>query len=197
MTVLDGGLADLRDDFILGNGSTGNGTALVSGVNGAFRSTVEANNGGGNSNVRIGLAGYGDLTIADGGLVTTSGSAFVRQSVNSQGSLTIGGSNGGFDATLDVAGGMGIGGTTGSAGGTADVTINEGGLLQVAGAFKLWNLDTLTHDGGAVSANAGLDASAGTLDFLAGSLTINSGINIGSESPFPQNLTLSTHQTLL
>jgi len=173
LTVLDGGLADLRDDFILGNGSTGDGTAVVSGVNGAFRSTVEANNSGGNSAVQVGVSGIGDLAISSGGLVMTSGDAFVGQSSGSNGTLTIGGSSGGFDATLDVADDMGIGGTTGSAGGTANVTVNTGGLLQVDDTLKLWGAGTLNLLGGTLDAATIDHTEGGTFNFTGGRLQVD------------------------
>ncbi len=173
LTVSDGGLADLRDDFILGNGSTGSGTVVVSGVNGAFRSTVEANNSGANSVVQIGRAGIGDLSISSGGLVTTSGDAFVGQLASSTGTLTIGGNSGGFDATLDVADDMGIGGTTSTAGGTGDVTITTGGLLQVGDALKLWGAGTVNLLGGTLDATTIDDTEGGTFNFTGGRLQVD------------------------
>jgi hypothetical protein len=52
-------------------------------------------------------------------------------------------------------------------------------------------------DGGHVVTDIFDNASGGSLNWLAGSLTINFGVEVGSGTAFPVSLTLGTHQTLI
>ena len=194
LTIEDGGLADLRDDFVIGNTATGHGTARVAGVNGAFRSTIEVNNGGSNSDVQVGVAGTGHLTIADGGLVTSSGGVTIGQSAGAIGSVTLGGTQGGFDATLDLAGEVAVGGSSAAAGGQGTLTVNEGGTVVVDGPVRVWSGGTVVLDGGTITA-LGSDfivESGATFDFRAGLLTLS----LANEAVFPDGLTVPGGATL-
>jgi autotransporter family porin len=190
LMVTGGGLVDLRDDFVVGSAATGQGNVTVSGVVGGFRSTIEANNGGLGSVVQIGVAGSGALTITDGALVTTSSSAFIGQSVGSNGTVYIGGRSGGLDATLEATADVTIGGVNR----TGHVTIAEGGLLQVGNDLGVSTNGTLILDGGTLTVlgdemNVSPDA---VFDFRRGTLVVD-GISLVD---VPSGLTIPSAGTV-
>jgi len=174
LLVSDGGLADFKDDFIVGNKVDAEGTATITGVSAdGLRSSVIVTFGA-LAHVFVGGAdggtdvATGTLTIADGGLVQASGSTFIARLVGSTGDVTIGGSSAGFDAELTSLNVL-VGGDTFLAGGNGTLTVNDGGLVNTS-FLKVWDQGILTINDGTVNTTTLQVLGTGTLNIEGGTV---------------------------
>ncbi|MGI9456476.1 MAG: beta strand repeat-containing protein, partial [Aeoliella sp.] len=183
LQVLAGGLVNFYDDVLVGNNANATGTLLVSGVENNVRSTLRVNRNGNGSNLFVGNLGVADMTIEDGALVQVSNRVFLGFNNGSDGMLTVGGSSGGFDATLNVDNNIYIGGSGVGPRGDGALTVESGGFVDVAGTTQIYaGTGTLTMNGGELSTtNLTIDATS-TLNFNGGTITINGGTtNFGDD----------------
>jgi len=145
----------------------------------------------------VGNYGTATVTIAGGAVSNTFG--YVGRYADSNGMVTVDDAN----STWTSSGSLYVGGSDAAAGGTGQVTVADGGLVEVGGALKVWPDGTLDVAGGKVRIGAAaepaagqvrigpdgtlelhggevtcgaLDSSAGgTLDFPGGTLTVDGG----------------------
>ena len=149
---LETGSSDSAVGFVLGEQSGGSGAATITGAGSTLTNTGE---------FIIGGAGTGSLTVADGGHVTTRGSADLGR-----GTIHLDG--GTFDAagTLTLAAGQSLSGH-----GTAE-------------AFGIINAATVQASGGTLNFIGGITG-AGTLEIGAGStLSLSGSASSGQETKF-------------
>ena len=165
--VNSGGLIDLRDDVVVGEGATGFGQLTVAGVSNGFRSTVETSDGGSGSILDFGVSGTSIVTVQTGGLITTSSDLLMARGAGSESFLTIGGAFGGFDSEVLVGDDIFVGGGGSAIGGDATINLNSGGRLT-GDRMLVWDTSAVNVGGGELILN--------TLDTQPSSLiTINSG----------------------
>jgi len=141
----------------IGFASGGNGSITVTG-NGSQLNTSGA--------LSIGDHGAGALNISAGGMVNTNGYAFLGAHSGSLGSATIGGAG----SQWNNRGNLHVGGGDYGPGGQGEVTVTAGGMVNVAGALKVWDTGSVNMRGGTINANT--MTSEGALNFTAGKLNI-------------------------
>jgi T5SS/PEP-CTERM-associated repeat protein len=160
LNVADGGIVS-NTFSVIGNFSGSTGTATVTGGGSEWNNSI---------NLVVGNSGTGTLNVADGGVVSNL-FGYLGFDTGSTGTATVTGDGSQWNNSSSLY----VGGSSSAAGGTGSLTITDDGLVDVAGAFKIWDQGTVTLDGGSLNANAGLDASAGVLDFRDGTLTVTGG----------------------
>ena len=145
LNVLDGGRADFADDLIVGARDDGVGHVVVRGVDQNHRATILANRRGDQSEVMVGgtdssgaVGGTGTLIIAHGGLVQTTGHAYIGRRPDSIGEIVVSNAAGGFDAELVTNRSLFIGGSSSAAGGTGSLTVGPGGRVTISSALHVW-----------------------------------------------------------
>ena len=187
LVISDSALANLRDDFVIGDQATANGYALV-----ANSATIDVTNGS-NSQVSIGRLGTGRLDIRNGGLVQTDGDVVLAAQSGGNATVTVlQGSCSTFplpgfttcsnnDATLQSGDDLLVGGGSSTAGGTASLTVDDGGLVVVPNLMRIYGGATVNLKGGKID--------VGNLDFQGGA-TINF---TGGELHFPTGATFDTN----
>ena len=139
----------------------------------------------------VGRSGDGTLDITNGGAVSNTHGYLGDQS-GSTGAVTVQDAG----SSWTNSGSLYIGGSDTSAGGTGELTVSNGGTVNVTGTLKLWPGGTLNINGGSVSAGP-LEVDGGaTLNFTAGSLSYSGGLLVGAGGPLGENLTLNADRTL-
>jgi T5SS/PEP-CTERM-associated repeat protein len=133
VTIENGGRVN-GSSAILGYTSGAVGTLLISGPGSTWDNS---------GTFWIGDYGTGNVTITSGGTISTGANMYVG--IHAPGNtVTIEGASGGSDATLAVGGKLYLGGnSSGAGGGTANVTVGEGGRLDVTGGIWIAHGSTL------------------------------------------------------
>jgi len=144
----------------LGYSSGADGTATISGSGSQWNNSSE---------LFVGRLGTGNLNINIGGSVSNTDGVLGLVSGTS-GTATISGSG----SQWNNSGNLYVGGSITDAGGNGDVTIANGGALNVAGLLQVWNTGTVNLNGGTVNIQT-LDGT-GTFNFLAGHLNISADL---------------------
>lgn len=158
---------------------TSAGAVTVSGTNSQW------NNSG---DLVVGRFSDGALTIeADGSVTNASG--IIAQHAGSTGTATVVGAGSAWTNSSDLF----VGGDALGQGGTGSLTVADSGLVEVGSVLKIWNGGTVTLDGGSIMTSSFDNSTGGTLNFVAGSLAINGGVEIGGNA-FPLGLTLQPQQ---
>ncbi|MCK4342739.1 MAG: PKD domain-containing protein [Phycisphaerae bacterium] len=98
----------------------------------------------------IGFYGQGTLDIEAGGAIS-SADGFIARFVGAAGTAVITGT----DSAWTVTDSFYIGGDETTNGGTADGSVAAGGSLVIGDTLRLWDLGTLTLDGGTVTIGSG------------------------------------------
>jgi T5SS/PEP-CTERM-associated repeat protein len=186
LNITAGGLVSSTEGSI---GVNGTGTVNVNGANSQWIGS-DVLHIGSDENFG-GSTGSGTLNVSAGGQVSNT-VAFLGTNVGSTGTVTVGGTG----STWTNNGALYIGGSATAAGGAGSLLVTEGGLVQVVNELKLWPSGTVTLDGGHIVTDSFDNTAGGTFNFLAGTLTIVSGVEIGVD-PFPLGLTLAPHQRLI
>lgn len=177
----------------VGQGVDAVGIATVTGTDGAGLASTWTNV----TDLTIGTFGVGTLDILDGGQVSNA-TAFVGR-FGGTGLVTVSG----LDVSQQPARwtnseDLYLGGSDSSAGtGSGTLIVENQGTVEVSGTLKIWNPGTLTLDGGHLVVNSLENSDGGSFNFLAGSLTIYSGLDIGSGDVFPGSLSLAAPQHLI
>lgn len=165
--VADGGIFQTTNGLFVALVPGSTGLVEVSGVSGTSRSTLTF--GGG----PVGNAGSGTLHVANGALVTSSGSLAIGSSFGSTGTAIVGGSSGGFNAELSAGQILIADNESGlpSAPYSGSLTVNTGGKVTVVGGIMLGNGET----GTGTLAVVGGQVVSGPLAILGGSAAISGG----------------------
>ncbi len=163
-------------------GLAGVGSMAVSDVTGGTRSTVMS------WSTNVGWGGNGSLTITNGALYSVAHIMSIANQRGTYGSVTVGGSAGGFNAELDVVGqfliadnedGFKVPDYSGQ------LTVHSGGTVNANGGMIIGNevnhVGTVTVDGGTLTA-APLQLHAGTINLSDGSITSNGNEAVGFAS---------------
>jgi T5SS/PEP-CTERM-associated repeat protein len=158
MTVSTAGAVTNVDGFIdKGIGSVG--AATVDGVGSSWTNSGE---------LTVGDNGDGTLTIQNGGDVSNA-NGYVGFVGGSTGTATVTGAG----STWTNSGGLFVGGRSTAAGGTGTLNIQNSGLVQADGIFKIWTDGTVNLAGGTLELNGPLESGGGTLNFTAGVMNVN------------------------
>ena len=162
--------------------------------------------------VDVGLVGSGTLTAAtvavNGGMLSFGAQGLLNLDA---GGLLVAGGGGRVDMaaafviedaeTFDISDGavfavqddLDVGGV-----GSGTLTIEDSGsTVEVGGTLKVANTGSVTLDGGNIVTDTFDNVSGGTFDFIAGALTINTGIDIGAGTAFPNSVSLNSDQALV
>ena len=153
----------------------GTGASTTIGLAGTARMTVAGASFDSLGTVVVGTTGAnsGELHVSDQGTVSNV-DAFVGQTLGTDGSVQVGSTVG--TSTWASSGSVYLGGDDTAAGGTATLTVNDGGVVTVAGTTKLWGPGrTLVIDGGSLTTGSYDNTAGGALTFTEGSLTVDAG----------------------
>ena len=211
LEITNGGVVNSNTSKI-GCNSTSIGTATVDGGtwNNSWFLDVSTNgdgtlsiiNGGrvNSSSGRIGFGGTGDVTVNDG-TWTNDGELIVGYQGVATLSIANGGEVGNTDGSIAEAGGsigiatvrdagsvwtntggLYIGGSAYSAGGTGELTVSNGGTVNVGGAMKLWYGGTLNIIGGTIrfAEPAPLTENSGILNYYGGRVEFDCDVAISA-----------------
>jgi len=123
----------------------------------------------------VGYSGVATLSIANGGEVSnTDGS--IAQSGGSTGVVTVRGTGSVWTNT----GGLYIGGSAYGAGGTGELTVSNGGTVNVTGAMKLWSGGTLNIIGGTICfGEPAFAENSGMVNYFGGRVEFDCNVAIG------------------
>jgi T5SS/PEP-CTERM-associated repeat protein len=136
------------------------------------------------SGTLVGYQGKGNLSITNGGVVTTDIDAAIAwgttSTTSSNGAATVDGTR----STWAVLGELDVGGTTNASGGTGLLTVTNGGTVSAANVH-LWQSGTLTGNG-TVSTTSGMIID-GTLK-PSGQLTISGSLTLHSSATTQSNV---------
>ena len=195
-------------DVVLGDESAASGLVTVSGaVTNQLSGDTSPSGLGWGVALTVGNYGDGSLTVEDGAFVAPvpngDGLVQIAAQTGSYGSFTVAGD----DSLLDAAD-TAIGGTLNAAGGAGTLTVQQGGLVEVADDVTMWNGTIDVSDGGEVfvgtngsfdeapnsvvvqtggtligdgTINGNLVLDGGTIDADGGTLTIDD--NVADEAP--------------
>ncbi|MDP6634317.1 MAG: PEP-CTERM sorting domain-containing protein [Phycisphaerae bacterium] len=180
-------------DLIISDGGVvSNTTGRIGHFGGSTGSaTVDAGTWANTSQLVVGNSGQAVLDIANGGVVTNT-LAVVGGRTQGDGAVTVSGSG----SSWTCSGGLYIGGSDTDDGGTGVVTVNGGGLVDVAGVLKIWTDGTLNISGGSVIAGM-LEDGGSTLNFTSGSLTVGGDVAVGSGELLGDNQIINSNKTLV
>jgi T5SS/PEP-CTERM-associated repeat protein len=159
------------------------------GVNPTDSGNLSVNGSGSNlttcSGTLVGYQGKGNLSITNGGVVTTDIDASIAwgttSNTSSNGSATVDGTN----STWAVHSELDIGGTTNAPGGTGLLTVTNGGTVTAA-SLHVWKSGTLTGNSTVSTTNG--TAVDGTLA-PSGTLTISGDLSFGPFANMRCNVT--------
>ncbi len=180
LNITTGGSLRSTNAVTVAAGAGSQGAVNVSGLSGATRSElVTLDPVGGDLN--IALNGPGSLAVTLGAKVVVADDAFIAPTTGFTGTAAVG-STSVNDSTMDIAGDLHIGhNTTAAAAGTGTYTINDGGLVTVAGTTTVGDsaggTGTLTvHEGGQLTtASLAIDSSHGVFNLLGGIIAVTGG----------------------
>ncbi len=159
--------------------------------------TVMTEAGGGlwtnHGSLTIGNKGDGTLEINSNGSVAVDVDGFIAKLRSSIGAVTVSG----IDASWYNTGSLYVGGSDTAAGGTATLTVDTNGVATVVHDLMLYAGNTVTLDGGVISAGT-LSGAANVLNWISGELHITGrgGFTVGIDQPLDTNLQLGAGQTL-
>ncbi|MEM7304698.1 MAG: autotransporter domain-containing protein, partial [Pseudomonadota bacterium] len=173
LNVEDGGLIDTGRNVRIGDNAASTGMVVVTGVNGAFRSTWDVN-----QDFEVGNNGQGSLSIFDGGLVDVGRDARVADTASAMGEVSVAGVSNGVRSTWDINRDLEIGNS-----GMATLNISQGGLVAVGRNVRVADngpsIGSITVDGSSDGFRSTWDISnsldvgdngQGTLNILNGGL---------------------------
>ena len=143
LSVTGGGQVSSFDGYVGGQADS-NGTVTVDGTGSTWT----------NSNfLYVGWCGTGSLSVTGGGQVSSShGYVGYRHLdpygalVDSNGTVTVDGTGSMWTNSVDLC----VGGSDTAAGGAGEVTVSDGGVLEVGGRLKLWAGGVLEVTGGTI-----------------------------------------------
>ena len=172
---------------VSGGGSVSTGGTCIGYFTGSSGSTVTVTGAGstwttGGDALLVGRKDEGHLSVFNGGSVS-SGTGYVSVASSGGGSTaTVQGSN----STWEVSASLYVGGHETGAGGTAEVTVSDGGSVEVSDTLKLWSGGTVTLSGGTIETDAfDYATDSGTFSWNSGTvhftdeLTIETGAGFG------------------
>ena len=161
----------------------GDGNVTVSGTGSLWNNSREIYVGGG---------GTGQITVSGGGRVNNT-YAYLGAYSTGDGSVTVTGAGSIWNNTGDLY----VGGNSVGPRGSGKLSVQESGLVKVAGALKIWNTGMVTLDEGTLSVGS-IDAeSFANLDFLAGTLNLTSdSLSVGASGSFGNELNINRKQTM-
>jgi T5SS/PEP-CTERM-associated repeat protein len=157
------------------------GTVTVSGAGSSWT----------NNNLFVGADGTGTLAIDSGGTVNTATNGHLGFSAGGTGAVTVGGAG----ATWNSGGSLYIGGTENAAFGTGQLTINNGGIVNVNNTLKIWDLGTVDLNGGTLNVGT-LDPFDGTFNFNAGALNFGLDLLVDTSGVLGSSINLSSTRSL-
>jgi hypothetical protein len=182
LNVTSGGSVQGRDVDI---GAIGSGTITISGVSGTSRSSFYGRD------VIIGNYGTGSLSVSDGALFSASAGIEIGNEQGGSGRVTIGGSLGGYDATV-VAPTLTLAGTgNGLRNRTGQLAISAGGNVIISGNLRLGDaspegVGKVALSDGSISVGS-LSVESGSFEIASGSLTSNGNEDIGVSAYGPDS----------
>jgi len=172
--IRNGGLVENNYGYIgLETGSTG--TVTVDGADSTW-----TNRG----HLYVGRQGDGALTIRNGGQVANT-HGYIGYYASSTGTVTVDGA----DSTWTNSGSLYVGGRESLAGGTGELTVENGGEVNVADTLKVWGSGTVHLNGGAIVADEVELAGGAPFNTAAGStLRVNTLTGFGDHPSFAGTL---------
>lgn len=141
---IEGGSHVSDQDGWIGYYLSGDGTVTVSGTDssGTLRSTWQNS-----AELLVGTEASGILLVEDGALVTSAAAA-IGVASSGDGTVTVRGTDGlGNFSTWTNSGPLYVGGDDVAAGGTGQLTVLDGGVVDVGGILKLWDEGALRGNG--------------------------------------------------
>jgi T5SS/PEP-CTERM-associated repeat protein/probable HAF family extracellular repeat protein len=171
LEIVHGGTVVNTDGFI-GFNSGSLGAVVVSGAASAW------NNSG---SLHVGSSGRGTLEIVNGGTVLST-DGFVGYNRSSQGTVTVRDKG----SHWDIFGSLYVGGSKNAAGGTGQVTIRDGGAVNVRGSLKVWNNGTVRVSGGSLTTNSvtlAADSILSGLGIIDAPVTVDNGATVSPGDP--------------
>jgi len=140
----------------------------------------------------VGNSGTGTLLVEAGGMVSNTNGSIAFNS-GSTGAATVTGQGSKWTNSSNLY----VGGGALDPGGNGELSVKDSGLVEVAGALKIWNSGMVTLDGGSLFVGS-IDAeSLARIHFNAGSFIVTSGnLSVGipcqsSETIFPKDLNVN------
>ncbi|MES9880867.1 MAG: hypothetical protein ABW185_08305, partial [Sedimenticola sp.] len=184
--MVEDGASVVSGESYLGHTTTASGTAIIDGSGSKWQTTgyfalgrytgatgtATVTNGGlldTDSWLVVGESGTGSVTVSSGGRLESKLAALGSSSAGAQGSVTVDGAGSSWYANL-----LAVGGWDTMNGGSGQVSVTNGGSLEVSSTLKLWNQGSLTIDGGSVTTQS-IDSADGTLNHSDGSLRVDGG----------------------
>jgi T5SS/PEP-CTERM-associated repeat protein len=182
LTIQDGGRL-ITTTGVIGQKAGSQGTATVTGVStvtGFFSEWFT-------TNLIVGVAGSGTLTVENGGQVSSTTTSFVGSLAGSQGKVTVTGPGSGWSARNLIVGRQGIGeltvsngGVVSSPGGVIGAMPGSQGTVTVTGAGSIWTNfgpggNLLVGVGGTGSTGKLIIADGGAVDNVVGGVGTGSG----------------------
>lgn len=194
LEVLGGGEINVDDDFLLGAGATGNGTATISGGSGSFPNLFRSNVhtvSGTTGDITIGSNGDGSVTLSNGGVLNAGRDIRMALSAASTSTIDVSGSFSFFPSSIIAGRNLDISRNDSvNAAGTSTLTLNSGTTAVVHGQTRIGDSaggnGVLQLNGGQISSDGGIDIQ--TSGRIIGTGTINADItNLGTIQPTGAN----------
>jgi len=162
VTVQHGGVASTTNDSRVGNLSGSVGTATVTGAGSQWNS---------GNHLYVGQNGTGTLNVEAGGTVTNN-SGIVGFTAGASGTATVTGTGSQWNNSN-----LYVGGSSTAAGGTGNLSIQDNGLVTVAGTSKVWGAGTVD-----LTTGGSLDV-GGTLQIAnGGTVTVDSASSLSANN---------------
>ncbi len=158
----------------------------------AFAATVDGVGSTWTNSGLLAVNNNGTLDIQNGGSMTSV--AAIVGGIGSQATVTVDGAGSFWDSDLVEVGGYS--GNTGTPLDSGIVNIQNSGIV-LAETVRLFAPGTIRLDGGSLVTNVLDNSENGTFNFISGSLTIESGIDIGTGNLFPGSVTLDSDRHLV
>lgn len=169
LTVTDGGHVSNTAHGYIGYYNGSSGTVTVSGKDSQWTS------GG---TLYVGISGTGELTVTDGGRVANT-QGYVGYNNGSSGTATISGEGSRWTNSGDLI--LGGNGPTNQTTATGTLTIEDGGTVWVGGTLRIFDGDTVTLDGGTIRFNGYNRNTAGTFNYLGGTVQLAGNRIVGTD----------------
>jgi T5SS/PEP-CTERM-associated repeat protein len=172
----------------IGGSATGSGSVSIDGTG--------SNWNVGNGSFLIGNVGRGNLSITNGGAVSSNGAA-IASALGSAGAVLVSGSS----AAWSSSGTIFVGGSNANPGGSGALTVGPGGNLSVGSAASLfvWGPGVVNLNGGTIAAGFIQNNNGGAINFNSGTLiaTGTGGFNVGNGGPLGRTVRLASAQTIV
>ncbi|GAG11431.1 unnamed protein product, partial [marine sediment metagenome] len=163
LTISNGGLVENTVGYIgTFPGSTGS-TVTVDGAGSTWTNSGD---------LVVGYYGSGELklTISNGGHVGSHHGSIARYA-GSSGDVTVDGPG----SSWTNSGSLYVGGSESSAGGAGELTVSNGGTVNVADTLKVWPTGTVELLGSQINTGSFIVEPGGTFTHTAGTLTVDGG----------------------